>query len=46
MSQNIQMFHIIIFEGDLSRKVFGRDWQKLPQGEMDWGPLKKPQIFP
>jgi hypothetical protein len=30
MSQNIQMFHLIIFKGDLSRKVFGRGWQKLP----------------
>ncbi len=46
MSQNIQMLHIIIFAGDLSRKVCGRGWQKLPQGEMYLGPLKKPQIFP
>jgi len=40
------MFHIIIFKGDLSSKVFGRGGKNFPQGEMDLGTLKKPQIFP
>ena len=40
------MFHIIIFKGDLSSKVFGRGGKNFPQGEMDLGPLKKQQIFP
>jgi hypothetical protein len=40
------MFHIIIFEGDLSRKVFGRGWQKLPPGGDGLGTSEKTTNFP
>jgi hypothetical protein len=40
------MFHIIIFEGDLSRKVFGQGWQKLPPGGEELGTSEKTTNFP
>jgi hypothetical protein len=40
------MFHIIIFEGDLSRKVCGRGWQKLPPGGEGLGTSEKTTNFP
>src|SRR5208337_5530723 len=40
------MFHIIIFEGDLSREVCGRGWQKLPPGGEGLGTSEKTTNFP